>query len=161
MVISAKHNIYNIALKSINNENIDLNNFRGKYMLFVNVASYCGFTHQYTALQNLYETYDSLEVIGLPCNQFLFQEPFSNKKIKKFCELNYNITFLMTEKIYVKGKGQHDIYKWLTNKNLNGLNDSVVKWNFQKYLVGKEGGLIDFFNSKISPLSEQITKHLN
>ena len=161
MIISAKQDIYNISLKSINNENIDLNNFRGKYMLFVNVASYCGFTHQYTDLQNLYDTYDCLEVIGLPCNQFLFQEPFSNKKIKKFCTLNYNITFLMTEKIYVKGKNQHDIYKWLTDRSLNGLKNSVVKWNFQKYLIGKEGNLIDFFHSKISPISEHITKHLN
>ena len=112
-------------------------------------------------LQKLHDSYLNLEVVGLPCNQFLFQEPFSQDSIKKFCELNYSITFLMTEKINVKGKNQHPLYKWLTNKELNESKDSTVKWNFQKYLIGKNGELIDVFPSKILPLSKEITQHLH
>ncbi|MBF25734.1 MAG: glutathione peroxidase [Flavobacteriales bacterium] len=152
--------IYEIKLKSIDNKPIDLNKFKNKYILFVNVASYCGYTNQYIELQKLYKNYSNLEIIGLPCNQFLFQEPFSEKKIINFCSINYGITFLMTKKIKVKGKYQHDIYKWLTNKDLNDFKNSIVKWNFQKYLVGKDGKLIDYFYSKVMPLSDEITKHL-
>tara|TARA_B100000579_G_scaffold219079_1_gene179163 strand:- start:12189 stop:12674 length:486 start_codon:yes stop_codon:yes gene_type:complete len=155
-----RENIYDISLISINNEMIDLHQFKGKYILFVNVASYCGYTSQYSDLQKLYKAYNNLEIIGLPCNQFLFQEPFSENKIRKFCSLNYGVTFLMSKKIKVKGNSQHDLYKWLTSKELNGIKDSIVKWNFQKYLVGKKGDLIDCFYSKTNPLSAEITQHL-
>ena len=155
-----KKDIYNIPLKSIDSEDIDLNKCRGKYILFVNVASYCGYTNQYKDLQKLYDSYDNLEVIGLPCNQFLFQEPFSESKIKNFCSLNYSITFLMTQKIKVKGKNQHDIYKWLTNKNLNNSFNSTVKWNFQKYLTNPNGELINYFYSTTKPMSKKITSLL-
>ena len=161
MSASAQHNIYDIQIQSIDNASIDLDSYRGKFILFVNVASYCGYTGQYADLQKLSEQYDNLEVIGLPCNQFLFQEPFSASTIKKFCSSNYGVTFLMTEKISVKGKNQHNIYKWLTNKDLNNVKSSNVKWNFQKYLVSKDGKLIDFFPSKTLPLSTEITKHLD
>jgi glutathione peroxidase len=161
MTTIAQHSIYNISLQSIDDKTIDLAQYQGKYILFVNVASYCGYTNQYSDLQKLYERYDNLEVIGLPCNQFLFQEPFSKDSIKQFCESNYSITFLMTEKINVKGKNQHPLYKWLTNKELNNLKDSNVKWNFQKYLIGINGNLIDVFPSKTLPLSKDITQHLN
>ena len=161
MTSIAQNSIYNIPLQSIDNKSVDLNQYRGKYILFVNVASYCGYTNQYADLQKLHERYPNLEVIGLPCNQFLFQEPFSQDSIKQFCESNYSITFLMTEKINVKGKNQHPIYKWLTSKELNNLKDSKVKWNFQKYLIGKNGELIDVFYSKTLPLSKDITQHLN
>ena len=130
-------------------------------ILFVNVASYCGYANQYSDLQKLHETYDNLEVIGLPCNQFLFQEPFSEDTIKQFCSSNYGVNFIMTEKINVKGKNQHEIYKWLTDKDLNKIKDSKVKWNFQKYLVNKSGELIDVFYSKTLPLSKEITQHLD
>ena len=161
MTSIAQNSIYNIPLKSIDNESVDLNQYRGKYILLVNVASYCGYTNQYADLQKLHERYSNLEVIGLPCNQFLFQEPFSEDSIKQFCETNYSITFLMTEKINVKGKNQHPLYKWLTRKELNNIKDSRVKWNFQKYLIGKNGELIDVFYSKTLPLSKDITQHLN
>jgi len=161
MTSITQHSIYNISLQSIDNENIDLAQYQGKYILFVNVASYCGYTNQYSDLQKLYERYDNLEVIGLPCNQFLFQEPFSEDSIKKFCESNYSITFLMTNKINVKGKNQHPLYKWLTSKELNKIKDSRVKWNFQKYLIGKSGEFIDVFYSKTLPMSKDITQHLN
>ena len=154
------NSIYNISIQSIDNKLIKLQDYKGLYMLFVNVASYCGYTRQYSDLQKLQDDYNNIKVIGLPCNQFLFQEPFSEKKIQQFCSVNYNISFLMTKKIKVKGMGQHEIYKWLTVKELNGLKSSVVKWNFQKYLVNKNGQLIDCFYSKTLPLSESITKHL-
>ena len=154
------NSIYDISIDSIDGELIELKDYKGKYILFVNVASYCGYTKQYSDLQKLQDTYHNLQVIGIPCNQFLFQEPFSEKKIKKFCTLNYGINFLMTKKIKVKGKFQHKIYKWLTSRDLNGLKESRVKWNFQKYLVDKNGQLIDFFSSKTQPLSIQITQHL-
>ena len=150
-----------IALTDIENNPINLNNFKGKYILFVNVASYCGYTNQYSDLQQLHEKYDELEVIGLPCNQFLFQEPFSEKSIKDFCSSNYGINFTMTSKINVKGTNQHELYNWLTSKSLNGVKDSSVKWNFQKYLVSKDGKLIDVFYSKTLPLSKEITQHIN
>ena len=161
MNMEAQNNLYNISINSIDNEPIKLADFKGKYILFVNVASYCGYTNQYSDLQKLHETYDNLEVIGLPCNQFLFQEPFSEDTIKQFCSSNYGVNFIMTEKINVKGKNQHELYKWLTNKDLNKIKDSKVKWNFQKYLVNKSGELIDVFYSKTLPLSKEITQHLD
>tara|TARA_B100001250_G_C19420202_1_gene622887 strand:+ start:94 stop:576 length:483 start_codon:yes stop_codon:yes gene_type:complete len=154
------NSIYNISIQSIDDKLINLQDYKGLYILFVNVASYCGYTKQYSDLQKLQDDYQNIKVIGLPCNQFLFQEPFSEKRIKQFCSINYNISFLMTKKIKVKGKFQHNLYKWLTSKDLNSIKDSVVKWNFQKYLVSKNGQLIDCFYSKTPPLSEHITKHL-
>ena len=133
--MNAQNSIYDISIKSIDQSPIDLHNYQGKYILFVNVASYCGYTSQYRDLQKLHEKYDNLEVIGLPCNQFLFQEPFSEDTIKQFCSSNYGVDFLMTQKINVKGKNQHELYKWLTSKYLNGKINSKVKLNFQKYLV--------------------------
>jgi len=153
--------LYDIKLKSINFETIRLIDFKGKYILFVNVASYCGFTSQYEDLEKLYLKYDNLEVIGLPCNQFLFQEPFSEKKIQHFCQTNYSISFSMTQKIKVKGKNQHELYRWLTNRSLNGKKDSKVTWNFQKYLIDKNGDLINDFSPQTTPLSTEITHHLD
>ncbi|MAQ32010.1 MAG: glutathione peroxidase [Flavobacteriales bacterium] len=161
MTLHSQNNIYDIALTDIENNPINLNNFKGKYLLFVNVASYCGYTNQYSDLQKLHEKYDELEVIGLPCNQFLFQEPFSEDSIKEFCSTNYGINFTMTNKINVKGSSQHELYKWLTDKALNGVKNSSVKWNFQKYLVGKNGEFIDVFYSKTLPLSQEIIQHIN
>tara|TARA_B100001559_G_C16129776_1_gene452418 strand:- start:13 stop:498 length:486 start_codon:yes stop_codon:yes gene_type:complete len=161
MSIEAQNSLYNISINSIDNEPIKLSNFKGKFILFVNVASYCGYTSQYSDLQKLHEKYDNLEVIGLPCNQFLFQEPFSEDTIKQFCSSNYGVNFIMTEKINVKGKNQHELYRWLTDKDLNKIKDSKVKWNFQKYLVSKSGEFIDVFYSKTLPLSKEITQHLD
>jgi glutathione peroxidase len=125
------------------------------------VASECGFTPQYADLQNLSETYkDKLVVIGVPCNQFGNQEPGTSEEIQTFCSVNYGVEFLMTEKIEVKGENQHPLYQWLTNKELNGVKNSTVKWNFQKYLVDEEGNYIDYYYSVTKPLSSKITKHL-
>lgn len=152
---------YDIKINSLSNQPIHFNDFEGRHILFVNVASQCGFTPQYKELQKLHETYkNSLVVIGLPCNQFGNQEPGNTKEIESFCEINYGATFLMTEKINVKGTYQHPIYSWLTQKAKNGVKNSTVKWNFQKYLVDDKGKFIDYYFSHTNPLSPKITKHL-
>ena len=151
--------IYNIEINSIDGTAVDLKDYNGKHILFVNVGSECGFTGQYEDLQKLYDTYqDKLMVIGVPCNQFGGQEPGSSEEIQTFCKKNYGVTFLMTEKIDVKGANQHPLYKWLTNKDLNGMKSTSVKWNFQKYLVDGNGNLVDYFYSITKPLSSKITR---
>ena len=153
--------IYEIEIKSLQNTPIQISDFKGKYILFVNVASKCGFTPQYKGLEELYKTYqDRLVVIGVPCNQFGKQEPGNNQVIQEFCELNYGVSFLITEKVDVKGSHQHPLYTWLTTRELNNKKSSSVKWNFQKYLLSPEGKLIDYYLSITKPLSSKITKQL-
>lgn len=153
--------IYDININDIEGEEINLNDFKGKYVLFVNVASNCGFTRQYKDLQTLHDKYkDELVVIGVPCNQFGGQEPGDEKQISIFCSEKYNVTFPMTEKIAVRGSNQHPLYKWLTSKDLNGRKNSSVKWNFQKYLVDKDGNLIDYWYSLTNPTSSKITNYI-
>ena len=155
------NSIYDIAITSLEGKAIDLNDFKGKKILFVNVASKCGFTPQYKKLQELHDQHgDKVAIIGIPCNQFGGQEPGSAAEIKEFCSKNYGVSFLMTEKCDVKGKNQHSLYKWLTNKAENGLEDSTVGWNFQKYLVDENGKLIKVFKSGVNPLDSSITKLL-
>lgn len=154
-------NIYDLEINSLQNNPISFSDFEGKYILFVNVASKCGFTPQYKGLEELHETYkDALVVVGVPCNQFGKQEPGNNEEIQEFCQVNYGVSFLITEKIEVKGDDQHPLYNWLTSKKLNNKKSSSVKWNFQKYLVSPEGELIDYYFSITKPLSSKITKHL-
>lgn len=153
--------LYDIKINSLIGKPIDLKSFEGKYILFVNVASKCGFTPQYKDLQLLHDTYkEQLQIIGVPCNQFGGQEPGNSEVIQSFCEVNYGVTFLITEKIDVKGKDQHPLYEWLTNKDINGVSDSSVKWNFQKYVVNDKGALVDYFYSATNPTSKKITKYL-
>lgn len=160
-LMSANNSLYNIKLNSLQGKEINFSEFKGKYILFVNVASKCGFTPQYKDLQKLHDEYkDKLVVIGVPCNQFGKQEPGSASEIEEFCEVNYGVSFLITEKIDVKGTNQHPLYNWLTKKSENGRKNSSVKWNFQKYLVDSKGQLIDYYYSITSPTSSKITKHL-
>ncbi len=155
------NSIYNIKINSLQGKAVDLSVFKGKYLLFVNVASKCGFTPQYKDLQELSDSYkNNLVVIGVPCNQFGKQEPGNSNDIQDFCEVNYGVSFLITEKIDVKGNNQHPLYTWLTSKKMNGKKSSSVKWNFQKYVVDKDGKLIDYYFSLTKPLSSKITKHL-
>ena len=154
----AMESIYDISLTDINGASIDLSQYRGKKILFVNVASECGFTSQYDGLQELYTTYkDKLVVIGLPCNQFGGQEPGTEVQIESFCRANYGVDFPLTAKIEVKGDNQHPLYQWLTNKTKNGKSSSSVKWNFQKYLVDEKGALVDYFYSITKPMNKKIT----
>lgn len=154
-------NLYDIQINSLQGKPINFGDFKGKYILFVNVASKCGFTPQYKDLEKLYQEYkDHLIVIGVPCNQFGNQEPGSSDEIQEFCQVNYGVSFLITEKVNVKGSNQHPLYVWLTNKENNGKKSSTVRWNFQKYLVDSEGKLIDFYYSITKPTSSKITKHI-
>jgi len=160
-VMTTNPSIYDISINSITGEPINLADFKGKKILIVNTASECGFTGQYEDLEKLYKTYkDKLVVIGVPCNQFGGQEPGTLTEIQSFCEVNYGVTFLLTEKVAVKGEKQHPLYAWLTNKELNGVKGSSVKWNFQKYLIDENGNYIDYFYSMTKPMSSKITKQL-
>ena len=150
---------FDFKINSINGSEINLADYKGNTFLLVNVASYCGFTKQYDALQNLYELYKSkgLIVLGVPSNQFGGQEPGSEEKIKDFCETNFNITFPMTSKYNVKGNEAHPIYTWA--KETYG-NSSVPKWNFHKILIDKKGKVHDTFASFTNPMSKKITNEI-
>ena len=147
------------TIKNINNEVIDLNQYKGKTILLVNVASKCGFTKQYTGLQELFEKYrdKGFYVIGVPSNQFGGQEPGSNEEIKNFCETNFNITFPITDKVNVKGDNAHQIYQWAKK---NHGKSTVPKWNFHKILINKNGRIQDTFNSFVDPLSKKIINQI-
>tara|TARA_B100000787_G_C16152665_1_gene277317 strand:+ start:484 stop:996 length:513 start_codon:yes stop_codon:yes gene_type:complete len=150
---------FDLSIKNINNEIINLSEFKGKTILLVNVASKCGFTKQYDGLQTLYKKYKEKNfiVIGVPSNQFGGQEPGSNDEIKGFCETNFNITFPLTDKVIVKGDNAHPIYKWAKE---NHGNSTVPKWNFHKILINNNGKIHKTFNSFISPLSDKIIKQI-
>ncbi len=152
---------YDLKINTLDGSALDFSSLEGKYVLFVNVASKCGFTNQYEELQKLSDTYpNNLVVIGSPCNQFRAQEPGDASEIQSFCQLNFGVTFLLTEKLDVKGTHQHPLYRWLTKKELNAQKSSSVKWNFQKYLVNPKGNLVDYYFSITKPMSTKITKHL-
>jgi len=154
--------VYDFSITCIDGKEINLEDYKGKKMLLVNVASKCGYTSQYEGLQTLYEqNIENLVIIGLPCNQFMHQEPGTNKEIKAFCTKNYGVTFPITEKVNVKGDKIHPLYSWLTRKELNGVEESKVKWNFQKYLIDEEGKLVQVFGSKVEPLSQEIIDAIN
>ena len=152
---------YDFHAQDIEGNIVSMNDFKGKKVLVVNVASHCGYTPQYKGLQTLYETYhDSLVVLGFPSNDFLWQEPGSNTEIKKFCQTNYGVTFPMFSKIHVKGRKQHPIYDWLSDSKLNGWNDDSPGWNFNKYLLDEKGAIIEFYGADVEPLDTLITRHL-
>ena len=150
---------FDLTIKDINKEVLNLSEFKGKTVLLVNVASMCGFTKQYSGLQTLYENYKNKNfvIIGVPSNQFGGQEPGSNDEIKNFCETNFNITFPITDKVDVKGDNAHPLYKW-AKKNYG--NSTVPKWNFHKILINKNGKIEETFSSFTKPNSKKITKKL-
>jgi glutathione peroxidase len=150
--------IYSFTVKSIDGKEYPLKQLQGKKVMIVNTASKCGFTPQYEQLQSLYKEFggDNFVIIGFPANNFLSQEPGSNASIKEFCDSKYGVTFPMMSKISVKGDDMDPLYKWLTTKSLNGVMDSEVKWNFQKYLIDEKGNLVSVIPPKESPSSEKI-----
>jgi len=149
---------YDYQAKSIEGETIELTKFKGKKIIVVNVASKCGYTPQYSDLQKLYEKYkDQIVILGFPSNDFLWQEPGKNSSIKEFCQKKYGVSFPLFEKVVVKkNKKQHEMYTWLSHKELNGWNDKSPSWNFCKYLINEDGELINFFTSSVEPFNEQI-----
>lgn len=159
---NAPQSIYDISIKSLQGQVVNFSKFKGKKILVVNVASKCGFTPQYKELQELHETYkDQLVIVGVPCNQFGKQEPGTSEDINTFCQVNYGVDFLITEKIDVKGSAQHPLYCWLTKKAFNGRKDSTVRWNFQKYLIDENGELLDYFYSITKPTNTRITSNFH
>lgn len=142
--VTAQSKFYSFKVKTLEGRPYDLSNLKGKKVLVVNTASKCGYTPQYKALEALYKKYggDNFTIIGFPANNFMNQEPGTNKEIRQFCTENYGVTFPMMEKISVKGDDMAPLYKWLTEKSENGVMDSEVKWNFQKYLIDENGNLV-------------------
>ncbi len=153
-----KQNIYSFKTKTLNGKDFDFSTLKGKKILIVNTASECGLTPQYKDLQKIYDTYkdNDFVIIGFPANNFGQQEPGTDKEIATFCEQNYGVTFPMMQKISVKGEDMHPIYQFLTQKSKNGLQDSEVAWNFQKYLINKNGELEKVISPKTLPSDKEI-----
>lgn len=157
-----KKTFHDYTVEDISGNPYNLADLKGKKVLVVNTASKCGFTPQYADLEKLYQEYKDRNfiIIGFPANNFMGQEPGSNEEIKNFCMVNYGVSFPMMSKISVKGNDMAPVYKWLTSKDLNGVMDSKVGWNFQKYLIDEKGNLVDMLASKEKPYSDKIINWL-
>ncbi|MDA0195385.1 MAG: glutathione peroxidase [Bacteroidetes bacterium] len=153
---------HSFKIKALDSDEvINLSSFKGKKVLVVNVASKCGYTPQYKDLQKLYSQYkDKLVVIGFPCDQFMGQELNVESDIKEFCTEEFNVTFPMTTVIEVKGRNQHPIYSWLTEKSQNGKGDFSISWNFNKFMIDENGNLLEYFESDVKPMDDEILKYL-
>jgi glutathione peroxidase len=162
MVSYSQKSFYDFKVENIDGNKFDLASLKGKKVLVVNTASKCGNTPQYEDLQKLYEKYggDKFVIIGFPANNFMKQEPGTNDEIKEFCQVNYGVTFPMMAKISVKGDDIHPLYQWLTTKELNGVLETSVKWNFQKFMIDENGKLIGVVDPKEKPFSEIIINWL-
>ena len=149
--------LYKIAVKDIDHKDTSLGAYQGKVLLVVNVASKCGFTPQYTALQAVYEKYKDkgLVILGFPCNQFGSQEPGTDEQIKLFCSTKYNVTFPLFDKIEVNGSNRHPLYTALAGSDSPFPGD--IKWNFTKFLIGRDGTILKRFDSKTTPDSPEVT----
>lgn len=156
--------IYSFDVKKIDGTNALLNDYKGKVLLIVNTASKCGFTPQYKELQALYEKYkdQGFEILGFPCNQFMNQEPGTESEIQSFCQLNYGVSFQMFAKVNVNGKDAHPLFTYLTEQAPGILGMKAVKWNFTKFLVDRNGKVVDRFAPSTNPkeLEEDIEKML-
>lgn len=151
--------VYNFQVTTINGNEKSLADYKGKVLLIVNTASKCGFTPQFNGLQQLYDTYKDkgFYVLGFPCNQFNNQDPGSDEEITQFCQINYGVTFPMFSKVKVKGENTHPLFKYLTEQ-AKGMFTKHVKWNFTKFLVNKQGGVINRYTPQTKP--EQIKKDI-
>lgn len=149
-------NILSIKVKEIDGKEVNLSDYKNKVLLIVNVASFCGYTKQYAGLQDLYENFKDrgFEVLAFPCNQFGNQEPGTNEEIKNFCSSKYNITFRLFDKIEVNGNNRSPLYALLTDNPVTGKGD--IKWNFEKFIIGKNGKIVARFPSSVEPTSEKI-----
>lgn len=151
------NNISNLSIKDIDGKIVNLSDYKGKVLLIVNVASYCGYTKQYSGLEEIYRKYKSkgFEILAFPCNQFGQQEPGSNEEIKDFCSTKFDVTFKLFDKVDVNGKDQSPLYSILTNNEKTGKAD--IKWNFEKFLVDKNGNIVSRYASKVEPASNELT----
>lgn len=153
--------IYDFRVEALDGGEIDFSTFKGKKILIVNTASECGFTPQYEGLENLYRQYkDRLVVVGFPSNDFGGQEPGTNAEISSFCKKNYGVSFPMAAKVSVKGDALCPLYRWLCEKERNGVMDAAVKWNFNKFLIDESGKLIGYFPSGVAPDSRELLDKL-
>ena len=154
----AKENIYQFKVEDLSGNTFDFASLKGKKIMIVNTASKCGYTPQYEQLEALYKEYkdQGFVIVGFPANNFGAQEPGTNKEIETFCKLNYGVTFPMMAKISVKGNDMSPVYQFLTQKSRNGLKDSEVEWNFQKYLLNEKGELEEVFLSDVVPTDVKI-----
>jgi glutathione peroxidase len=151
--------IYDFTLNSIDGQPAPLSAYKGKVVMLVNVASRCGFTPQYTALESIYEKYQALGfvIVGIPANNFGAQEPGTNEEIKTFCSTKYNVKFPMMAKVSVKGDDKTPLYQYLTDKSANPATGGEIQWNFTKFLVGPNGQVVARFESKVTPDSPEVT----
>lgn len=154
--------IHDFSMESIEGKNISLADYKGKVLVIVNTASKCGLTPQYKEIEAFYKKYQSkgVEVLGFPANNFLSQEPGDNGQIAQFCEQNYGVTFQMFSKISVKGKDIDPLYSYLTNKSQNGAIDAPVSWNFQKFIIDKQGKVVAFFPPKTTVNDAEFIKEI-
>ena len=160
VAVNAQNNtsIYQFKVEDLSGNTFDFASLKGKKIIIVNTASKCGYTPQYEQLEAIYNKYKNknLVIIGFPANNFMWQEPGTNAEIASFCKSKYGVTFPMMAKISVKGKDMHPIYQFLTQKKLNGVLDSKVEWNFQKYLINEKGQLEQVYMSGVKPNDEKI-----
>jgi len=158
LAIHAADSLYDIPLKDIDGKAATLKPYQGKVLLLVNVASKCGFTPQYTALEAVYKKYQDqgLVVCGFPCNQFGAQEPGTDAEIKQFCTSKYEVTFPMFDKLEVNGANRHPLYVALAGADSPFPGN--IRWNFTKFLVGRDGKILNRFDSKVKPDSDEVTK---
>jgi glutathione peroxidase len=156
--VSAQSSFYDFKVEDIDGKEFSFAELKGKKVMIVNVASKCGYTPHYEELQELYGTYggNDFVIIAFPANNFMGQEPGSNKEIKSFCQENYQVTFPMMSKVSVKGDDQAPLYAWLTSEELNGVRDSKVKWNFQKYCINEEGQIDQVFAPGVGPMEDEV-----
>lgn len=152
------HTVYPFTVQDIHGQDVSLEHYKGKVLLIVNVASECGYTPQYASLQLLHEELGDkgLVVMGFPANDFGAQEPGSNTEILNFCSTQFGVTFPMFSKVTVKGEGQHPLYTFLTTRELNGMMDADMKWNFQKFLISREGRLLKVINPGVSVDDKEV-----
>lgn len=155
--------IYQFSVEDLYGEIFDFSKLKGKKIMIVNTASKCGLTPQYKALQSLYEKFSETNfvIVGFPANNFLWQEPGTNEEIAEFCAQNYGVTFPMMGKISVVGSNQHPIYSFLTKKKLNGSIDSMVTWNFQKFLIDENGNVVKSISPRRQPDDEEVINWIN
>jgi glutathione peroxidase len=155
---AAQQSVLDFSMKDIAGKDVPLRTYESKVIMLVNTASKCGFTYQYAGLQSLYDTYkdQGFVILGFPANNFLGQEPGTDTEIQQFCSVNYGVTFPMFSKISVKGKDIAPLYAFLTSKDTNPEFGGKISWNFNKFLIGKDGKIINRFGSRVKPQAQEV-----